>query len=266
MRAVDFMYDGILLSSFGLIIGDFSGGNDLDTVDTDSQRTFESFNMFNGKWQPLSVTTYRDTLRIKISVVKNPCDQEDMTISLLDIRRVKRWLNRPSYHELRIIDDEYEGIFWMGSANVEEVHSNGVCVGFDLTFTTDRPFALADTMTFSGNVNAGDQIEINDVSDEEGFIYPDIQITVGEACDLSITNDTDNRTMLIKNCEQNEVINISKSLFITTDSNTHKISDDFNWKFLRINNSYSNRLNTLTFSNACSYVISYNPIVKAVIA
>lgn len=269
MTAEDFIYDGIQLSSFGLMIGYFDGPSDLDGVDTDSQRTFNNFSLFGGKWQPLSVSTYRDTLRITMSIIRNPCDaetQEDMVISLDDIRKIKRWLNRPDFHELRLVDPEFDGIFWNGSCNVEEVHAKGKCVGFNLTFDTDRPFALADPVTYSGSVEAGGHVAIDDISDEIGYIYPDVEITLRGGGDFSIHNSMDDRTTLIKNCTSGETITVSKVLVIESSLASHKIMDDFNWKFLRIGNTYSDRINMLTFSNACEYKITYNPIVKAVIA
>lgn len=269
MRATDFIYDGTQLSSLGYVIGRISDAGTLDVVNTDSQRSFSNFSLFEGKWRPLAVSTYKDVLKIEMSIIKNPCDasfQDDMKIPLSEIRMIKRWLGRPTFHELRIVDDEYDGIFWMGSCNVEEVHSGGICVGFNLTFTTDRPFALADKLVFRGRVSAGDEVAILDESDEIGFIYPDVEIQVVEPGDFTITNGFDGRQTIIRNCSGGEKITMSKVLTIETTDGAHAIGDDFNWKFLRINNNYDSRVNILTFSGECTYKISYNPIVKAVIA
>ena len=266
MTAVDFIYDGIYLSSLGYMIGYLDDVNALDTVGTDSQRSFGSFSLFGGKWQPLTVAYYKDSLRIGISIVKNPCNGDDMSISLSEIRAVKRWLNRPTYHELRICDDDYDGIFWMGSGNVEEVHNAGRCVGFNVTFYTDRPFALCDEKVFSGEVSGSGTVIIDDSSDEIGYIYPTFDIKVLSSGNLNITNSFDERVTVIKNCVANERINMTKVMQITSSTRGHAIGDDFNWKFPRICNDIGKTENGFMFSLPCEYSIKYNPIVKAVIA
>lgn len=270
MQADDYLYDGITLSAMGYILADTDDSSGLNTIETDSQRSFSSLSMFNGAWQPLSVSTYKDALKIEFSVVKNPCNapsQEDMYLTLNEIRQFKRWMNRPTFHEFRIFDKsgDYDGIFFMGSANVEEIHVMGHCVGFDVTLYTDRPFALADEVVITGDVVANGTVKITDFSDEEGYIYPEITLELKQGGNLEIVNDFDDRHLLIKNCVVNEVITITRELQIST-SKPRNIGKYFNWKFIRISNNYKNRVNNITFSLPCKYTIKYNPIVKAVVA
>lgn len=268
MVADDFIYDGTQLSDLGFMIGYLDDADAVGTVETDSQRSFNSFSLFGGKWQPLSFTTYKNSLQIEMSVIKNPCagSDDDPSISLAEIRRIKRWLNRPTYHELRIVNPEYEHVFWMGSANVEEIHHLGKCVGFHITFSTDRPFALGDTENFHGEVASNGTVTINDISDEIGYIYPDFEITLLDNGDLEIINSFDGRITDIKGCSSGETITMSKVMQITSSLPAHKVYNDFNWRFPRICNSYESAENVFSFSLPCTYSISYNPIVKAVIA
>lgn len=267
MRATDFIYDDVQLSSLGYMIGYIDGAGDLEAVDTDSQKTFGSLTLFGGKWQPVTVATYKDALRFTFSVIKDPCVFGDLIeISLEDIRYFKRWLNRPEFHKLRIVDDEYEGIFWNGSANVKEIHNSGVCVGFEVTFYTDRPFALEDDIMWKGTAQADEQIKLIDTSDEIGYIYPDMKIEVLSAGDLTIQNSRDEKHTLVANCVANEIITFNKVLQINSSIQSHKLADDFNWFFPRISNGYEDTENIFTFSLPCNYEITYNPIVKAVIA
>ena len=266
MKAEDFTYDGIALSSLGYIIVNFDDSSGFDSVDTDSQRSFNNFSFFGGKWQPLSISIYKDILKIEISFIKNPTVYDDMTISLANIRSIKRWLNRPDFHELRITNNEYNGIFWMCSANIEEVHHLGECIGFTATFYTDRPFALGDLEDIYGSVAANESITFNDKSDEIGYIYPDFEVTLASSGNLSIVNSFDGRETIINNCTANEKIVMSKMMQISSSLVAHKVCDDFNWRFPRICNSFGNTTNTFTFSLPCSYKITYNPIIKVVIA
>ena len=221
MGANDFVYDGISLSSLGYIIVEFDSSSGFDDIKSDSQRDFDSFSLMGGKWMPLSVSTYKDSLKLSFSIMKNPVNadsQEDLYISVSDIRAIKRWLNRPTFHTLRAIydNDEYAGIFFNASANVEEVHFLDKCVGFNIDFTTDRPFALGDEITISGSVAANGTITITDASDEIGYIYPDVQITCGSSGTLNILNDFDNSATIIQGCSADEVITISN---VFTDDN-----------------------------------------------
>ncbi len=270
MRATDFIYDGVRLSDYGFMIADIDDSSGLGTVTTDSQRSFSNFSMFNGIWQPLSISTYKDTLRIELSIIKNPCNidsQEDAVISLDEIREIKRWLNRPTFHQIRLLDEygEYDGIYWNGSANVQEIHHLGACVGFRATFYTDRPFALSDPYEYTGTVGANGVVKIVDLSDEEGYLYPEITLKPLSAGTLDIVNSIDNRHCIIKDCVANEVITITPELQIST-TNSRNIGKSFNWKFLRISNNYYNKINEFTFSLPCDYSFKYNPVVKAVIA
>ena len=267
MRATDFIYDGVNLSAFGFMIADINDSSGLGTVTTDSQRSFSNFTMFNGAWQPLTISTYKDTLRIELSIVKNPCNGGDMIISLDEIREIKRWLNRPTFHKIRLLDEngEFDGIYWNGSANVQEIHHMGACVGFTVTFYTDRPFALSDECGYKGSVAANGTVEIIDVSDEEGYIYPEIIITPKSAGTLDICNSFDDRHTIIRDCVNGETITITRELQISTTT-SRNIGRSFNWKFLRICNTFGNRKNVFTFSLPCDYTITYNPIVKAVMA
>ena len=86
----------------------------------------------------------------------------------------------------------------------------------------------------SGSVNAGSSIVIDDTSDEEGYIYPDISITLKSAGNLEVTNSFDGRKTIVKNCKSGETIQFNKYLQIISSDDGHIVSNDFNYKFIRI--------------------------------
>lgn len=49
-------------------------------------------------------------------------------------------------------------------------------------------------------------MSISDTSDDEGYIYPDITITLKAAGDLKITNGFDNRTTVVRGCSSGETL------------------------------------------------------------
>ena len=100
----------------------------------------------------------------------------------------------------------------------------------------------------------------------EGYIYPDITITLKSAGDLKIMNEFDKRETVVRGCSSGETLTFTHLLQILSSNKSHELGDDFNYKFIRINNEYGNTLNKLTFNLPCTYSISYNPIAKVVIA
>ena len=109
---------------------------------------------------------------------------------------------------------------------------------------------------------------LNDISYEEGYIYPQMEITIGNIDDrpvnernLTIHNSIENRETYIANCRTNEVITLDYPVIQSSDS-SHNIQNDFNWTFFRVANTYDNSRNDLVISLPCSIKIKYSPIVK----
>ena len=101
----------------------------------------------------------------------------------------------------------------------------------------------------------------NDTSYEEGYIYPEMEITVKQDGDLTIYNSIENRETYIANCKANEIITLDYPVIKSSDS-SHNIQNDFNWTFFRVANTYDNSRNDLVVSLPCSIKIKYSPIVK----
>lgn len=267
MDKCDFTFRGEALSDYGYVLCTFSQST-ISPVTTDSQRTFTSISMFGGKRFPFLFTKYDNAMVVQLSICKDP-DADSPTITPSEAATIKRWLSSPTPQEFTFhntYDYEYDGIRWYGSFNVEEVHFYGDCVGFNLTFTSTAPFGYYNDVTYSGTVSAGGSIAINDISDEEGYIYPDMVITLNEAGNLIITNDTDGRTTVVNNCTNGEELLFSHLLQISSSRSSHSLGNDFNYRFLRINNTYENTINNISFNLSCDYTITYQPIAKVVIS
>ena len=102
---------------------------------------------------------------------------------------------------------------------------------------------------------------INDVSHEEGYIYPRVEITVLEDGNLNIHNAIEDRYTYIANCKNGEIITMDYPV-ISSSVSSHNIQNDFNWNFFRVANTYENSRNDLTISLPCSIKLEYSPIVK----
>ena len=260
MDNCDFSFRGETLSSHGYVLCEFSGQASASPVTTDSQRSFSQMSMFGGKRAPILFYTYDTSLIIRIEICKK--SDTDMIITPSEAAVMKRWLEAPYQEELRFSDSDLAGYFWKGTFVVEELRSYGECVGLGLTFTADAPFGYKDKVIITGTVEDGGSVTILDSSDEEGYIVPDISLTLESSGDLRITNSFDGRTTIVTGCSAGESITMTGLLQILSSNDSRNVGDSFNYKFVRISNNYSDNNNTLTFNLACSYSISYEPIGK----
>ena len=266
----DFKYDDIKLSDLGYAIVSFDGVKDGE-VDTDSQYSYNHISLYRGKRQPYITSVYESPLEMEFYIAKNLClndsghfDKSVYNISLRDMAFLKRWLVRPMPHKLSLEDEEYHGIYWNGSFNVEEYVFSGGRIGAKLTFECDAPFGYYEDVEIVGTLLADESFKYECPSDEIGWIYPNLTITLCEDGDLQITNAFDGRVMEIKNCVDGEVITVNKDLQIATSEQNHKIMDDFNYVYYRVNNDFINTTNTFESNLSVEFKLTYTPYAKVV--
>ena len=137
--------------------------------------------------------------------------------------------------------------------------------GFELEMFTNRPFAIREPIvtTIKNSSDNGINVIYNE-SDEEGCIYPDMEITIEKDGDFTMKNSFNNRVMRIANCKTGEVIKVSYPM-ISSSLDSHKIQNDFNWSFFRLENTFKDKKNKITLSLPCVVRITYSPIVKVTI-
>lgn len=261
MKSYDFEFDGVRLSDKGFIICSFDELN-VETISIGSYIEFNMIPTLNGTKHELINSTYEDCLTTTFCICKNICGNNDVYVSLEETRDIMRWLNRKNFHKFKLIDDEYSNIYFEASFNVSKMEINGRVCGFEIEMFTNRPFALMEPVILNiENEDVDGVISILSKSDEEGYISPDMSITINEDGDFKLTNNRDDRVMIIKNCKAGEVITI-KYPVIESSYKDHDIYNDFNWKFFRISTTFKNRENELKISIPCSIKLKYNPIVK----
>lgn len=278
MSVDNFIYDGVELRQKGFVVTRFDNGEDGE-IDTDSQLSFNHISMFRGKYQPFITSQYEDVLVMEWWIMVDPCevvedeitgeetlklknDNWDITIS--QMRDLKKWLSRPTPHKLTIPDTQYENMYWMGSFTVEEYVYGDKRIGAHLTFECDAPFGYFENVVIEGTLDANESKTFDCESDEIGYTYPNVDITLLSSGDLQIT-DGNNRITEIKNCQAYERIIFTPELQITSSNPNHKIGDDFNYIFYRISNTYTNKANSFTCNLPCEYTITYKPIAKVVV-
>lgn len=266
MKSFDFEYDGINLSDLGYMICDFNSSDGLTTVSNGSQITFNTTPVMNGSKHEHLSSQYDDCLEATIQICKDVCSYGDLyEIPFKELRDLMSWLNRKEYHKFKLLEDDYLDLFFQASFNISKIEMGGKVYGLELALKTNRPFALKEPQTIIiENLVQNGTKTIYDTSDEEGYIYPHMKITIGEIGEggtLSIYNALEDRTMNIKNCTAGEVITLDYPI-IETSIPSHEIEKDFDWNFFRIANTFKNKQNELTISLPCTIQIKYSPIVK----
>lgn len=266
MYALDFEYDGRRLSDAGFIICDFNSPSGADTISAGSMISFNTVSQHSGKRFGLTSTKYEECIEASFHICKHPDISEDMVISEKEYRKMLRWLNRREFLKFCVIDDEnYSGVcYYDASFNISRIEINKKLYGLELQMKTNRPFGYGKEVkyTYKG-LNANAEIKVIDVSDEIGYIYPDMKIMCAADGDLEIKNITLDRITTINGCKTGEEIEIhGSSQIIISSMVDHAIYDDFNFKFPRIGNTPCETENIFMINLPCDLEIRYAPIIK----
>lgn len=262
MKAIDFEYDSLRLSDFGMMLANFDNGG-MDTVNF-PEITFNTVSSQGGIHHHLTSSQYDDYATFTLQICKNLCDGSTFEISLQELNDLARWLNRTSFHKFRLIEDDYSGISCNASFNISKIQMDGKVIGIELEGVTDSPFMYRDPLTITFDMEPGVVKDIYNKSSEPGYIYPNMVIEAKEAGNLKIHNAFEDRDMIINNLEAGEVVTIDYPV-ISTSVVSHKIQNDFNFVFFRLASSFRNRLNTIDVSLPCNISLIYSPLVKVIV-
>ena len=261
MRAYDFEYNNRRLSDFGMVICSFDSKG-LETVSNGSLITFNTVPTLGGSKHELVSTTYEDCLETTIQVCKFSCRGDVEEISSSEFRELTKWLGRKKFLKFKVLSKDYMDLYFEAVFNISRIELGDKLYGLELEIKTNRPFALKEPKTFTiKNTTLNGEHSINDISYEEGYIYPYTEITITEAGDLNIHNAIEDRNTYIRNCIAGEIITMDYPI-ISSSVSSHDIQNDFNWNFFRVANTYENSRNDLTVSIPCTIKVKYSPIVK----
>ena len=270
MYAVDFEYDGQYLSDYGFIICDFDGSTGAVTASAGSNITFNRVKRDNGKRHGLSSTEYGECVSTTFDICKDDTvwSREELEITNNEYRDLVRWLNRREFLTFQLLNnneyDDRESCFYNASFNIEKIFINARLYGLRLNMATDKPFGYGQEQTISWNiVDPSTPKVLSDISDEIGCIYPTLIITCMRNGDLTIWNELEGCTTMIRNCTVGEVITLhGDTQIITSSFASHNIGADFNYDFFRIGNTIHTRSNKIYASAPCKLEIRYHPVIK----
>jgi len=263
----DFQYDDKLASDFGLTVVTFdssSGGS--ETVSTGSNLTFNSIQAAGQDEFENFGATYSEAYSCNFQL----CKIDNCTPAIITPEEYGE-INRSqstSLAELKVTlcdalllllesnENNYENIRYFGSFNIQAIKIRNEIYGIDCTFTSNAPYAFSDEIVY---YFSGKSFNIYDDSDEIGEIYPYIEITCNTSGNLTISNSLDDEILEILNCSENETIIIdNKHKIIRSNNESHNITDDFNYNYLKIINTYENRQNDYTSSLDVNMIIKFS--------
>ena len=266
MYMKDFEYNGERLSDYNLTICSFDGGNDALAIGNDV-----SINKIKApdSYKYMSVgSSYTDAFTTTFQVCKFSCDDSvEMLIGEDELNAMVRWLNRKGFYKFKPIYDDFSfgDVYYNAAFNIQLLKAGSNVVGLELTLNTDSPFGYMESKTYSSELSSeSDVLSIFDHSDEIGHLYCDATIKCLGSGTLIIQNSLDTQNnVIIKNCVSGETINLYGELKIIESDKEHKtLYNDFNYKFVRICNTYKNNKNKITSSLPCEITITYSPIRK----
>lgn len=268
MFMTDFEYNGEKLSDYGLMPC-FLDNSPESSIDVGNSLTINQVKAPSAIEYISVGYTYDDVLTKSFQTCRVNCTSSNLVyITDTEINNIMRWLNRKGFYKFKPIYDggEFADVYFKGTFNVKPIISALGIIGLDLEFTANASYGFIEATTYTHEfTSTTDTFTITDESDEVGHIYCTATITCLEDGDLKIanTNDTNNQ-VVINGCTAGEVITMNGAQKIISSSlNAHtSLPNDFNYNYLRINNTYENRVNVFTSSIKCTVTLEYSPIRK----
>lgn len=265
----DFIFDGKALKDFGYMIL-FEESEDILDV---SAMQFENIKAALSDISYRVAHSYEQNYTTTFLIVKDMCgiSDDDLWLKNDDISELTRWLCRKQYKWFRFVDDKEDNdeIWYKVQIQTKLEFVGDHVLGLQLVVTANAPFGFTREINITNeSANDGYQtdFQFNIYTDEEGYIYPNIIITCPSSGDLVITNNNENRTTTINNCQSGEIITIAgEDLKQITSSIDHDFSKDFNYIFPRFRILYgdtSNNFHAEVGGSAPEMQFSYRGIRK----
>lgn len=261
----DFIFDGQTLSGFGYVICSF-GSVGIETAPV-SEMNYTSVQAAASDISRKATTSYAENLSKTIQIMKKNCTDttDKYAITNDELSQLSKWLCRKDYKWFRWVDTKDDDeIFYEVKIDLRQIHLSGNRVGLELAITANRPYGVTREIKSIKDFTSDTPHTFGVYSDDEGYIYPDVVITLKESGDLSISNAFEDRITYIGGCTQGEVITIygGDMLQIESSRKEHNLGDTFNYKFPRLCCTYGNSNNSITASLDCRMELKYRGIRK----
>lgn len=266
MDFIDFLYDGVRLSSKGLVLCQFEKTEDV--VSVGNIITLNATKPVLADHAYAIGPGYDEQATFHFELCRDNCsDLADYPLSDIEIRDVFRWLNRKGFHKFQPIyrDGEFSDCFYLASfPEIQIIKIGRNVIGFSCTMDCNAPYAYGDAREIKGSLSSQSRLTIEDKSDELGYIYLFGRVKALQSGDLEIRNDLDpGYIVAINNVTKNEEIEFAGPLKQAKSITGHnKFPNDFNYNFPRIVSKWDDQTNTYYSNIPCELDLYYYPIRK----
>lgn len=234
INATEIIFDGVSSAFFSLIVTTTTVGGGISNtpspqIDIGAEQVGNT-----GKWKSYG-SKYTEPISFTIELVR----KDGATMPADEISKVARWFVRKNdYKWLSFVQTDYADIFFRARATGYQIMSVGnMNKGISISYTTDSAFGHSQLITTTFVIEQGQESSVVVSSSEEGYIYPQMIITIPYSGTFEIVNNTDNatRSFKIANCSAGEIITVdNENKIILSSLPNHKIYDDFNFNFFRL--------------------------------
>lgn len=265
MYAEDFEYDGRRLSDYGCIICSFGGSSGVEMVSVGAQIALTTVSRFNNRRRSIVNANYSECIKTSFCIAKNPC-YDEADISPAEFREMVKWLNRRKFIPMRFLSlfgVSPDPCYFNATFNIQKVTAGDRIVGLELSMETDSPFGYGVERVETIMPNYDSQDYVDYISDEVGFMYPKVRITMFGSGDLTLSNSLDDEDTVITGCSNGEVVTIDgDKQSLHTNLSSHDIYNCFNYNFVKLISYLDSSRNVFSSSIPCSIQITYKPIIR----
>lgn len=256
----DFVFDKVKLSDLGYVAF-WQNSEDQVTV---SDMNLNTIKAARSDISHSTSYTYENNYSSTFLLLKDSCrhNPDELNLTYRDISELTKWLCRKQYKWFRLIkDDDDDEIWYQVQIDVKKELAGEDVIGLTITVNANTPYGFSKQKVKSFT-NSPYMVRTH--SDEEGYIYPDVEITLRQSGNLVLTNTLENRQTTIKNCINTEKITIyggDLQQIISTNQN-HDFVTEFNYVFPRLLCNYYEFDNNFTSNLACDISFTYRDIRK----
>lgn len=218
---------------FGLIICHFSDNADSGETDTFLSTEAVYSDSYDGTRQKFYGAKYDQVAAPQITVIK----QDGTDLGIADNRKILKWLtgSRQSTWMDFYIGDEVKYRLLGRVKSVSQYKMDAKVVGLMLTFESISPYGYSSLQTVSQSLTGDETITINcDTDDLYSYVPVNTTFENTSGSSLIITNNTTGDVTEVTGLAQNEVINISDNMVITSDKPGKTLGNAFNFVFPKL--------------------------------
>ena len=233
---------------FGVFVGHIQTINE-DTNDEETN-IIQSKNRFKNTWD-FHGLEQSAPLKFKMTLIK----LDGTYIDSNDQRMLKKWLCKSNFNWLQVEQDDLNDInYFCIITNPRPVNVGVYTGGLEVDITCNSGIAWSEINKKSYTSNTTYTFNFNLITDYDDYILSPIA-TIKPTSDgnISIKNNTTNKTITINNCVTTETIIMDGNKDIIESSNNRVLLDSWNKQFLEIISGS----NSITLTGNFTMILEY---------